>query len=319
MGTLLEQAATPSEDGLRVDVLLSRWLEEPRARTQQRLDAGEVTVDGRPAVKARRVRAGERLHVASPPPEQPSAPPPPVPVRWADEHLLVVAKPADLVVHAGAGVRSGTLVDALRAAGVPLADMGDPDRPGVVHRLDRGTSGLLVLAKTPQAHAALSAALAAREVTRAYTAITDGVPAEPSATIDAPIARHATHRTRFAVDDSGRPATTRYDVEEAFGRAALLTCTLETGRTHQIRVHLAAIGHPVTADLVYGASPALAAELALTRPALHARRLAFTHPVTGEHVAVEEPLPEDMEAALARLGQRQPTNQMSPLPSPTDQ
>jgi len=300
-GPLLDRVAGPDAEGRRVDVVVSGWLGEPRSRTQQRLDAGEVAVDGRPAPKNRRLHAGERLVVAPPPPPPAPAPPPPVPVRWRDDHLVVVAKPPDLVVHAGAGVRGTTLVDALLADGVPLARVGDPDRPGVVHRLDRGTSGLLVLATSEAAHRGLSAALEARTVERAYTAISDGVPDPPAATIDAPLARSVASRTRFAVDPSGRRAVTRYDVLEAFGRAALLDLRLETGRTHQIRVHLAAVGHPVAGDLTYGASPVLAAVLGLDRPALHARRLAFDHPVTGEHIEVEEPLPPDLEAALARL------------------
>jgi 23S rRNA pseudouridine1911/1915/1917 synthase len=212
-----------------------------------------------------------------------------------------VAKPAGLVVHAGAGVADRTLVDALRAQGLPLAPAGGAERPGIVHRLDRGTSGLLVVAKTDAAHRGLAAALKARRVSRAYTAIVDGVPEQPRATVDAPIGRSPRQRTRFAVEDGGRPAVTHYDVVEAHGRGALLDVRLETGRTHQIRVHLSALGHPVAGDLAYGASPVLARELGLERPALHAGRLALTHPVTGARVEVEEPLPPDLAAAADRL------------------
>jgi 23S rRNA pseudouridine1911/1915/1917 synthase len=300
---VVDRVVDAEHDGVRIDVLLRAWLDEPRTRTQQRLDAGEVHADGHPVAKAHRVRAGERLTVtesAAEDTEQPEQPDP-VPIRWEDEHLAVVAKPAGLVVHAGAGVTDPTLVDALRALDRPLADTGDPDRPGIVHRLDRGTSGLLVVAKTPEAHDALAAALQAREVSRSYSAIVDGVPVPARATIDAPIGRSSQRRTRFAVDDSGRRAVTHYDVVEAYGRAAVLDIGLETGRTHQIRVHLAAIGHPVAGDLAYGASPALRAELGLDRPALHARRIAFTHPITGESVEVDEPLPADFREARDRL------------------
>jgi 23S rRNA pseudouridine1911/1915/1917 synthase len=295
--------AGPEQDGRRADVVLADWLGEPRARAQERLAAGEVRVDGRPVGKSRRVRAGERVTVAEAviPEDEAPAPLPAVPVRWADDALAVVAKPAGMVVHAGAGVRDHTLVDALLAQGLPLAPLGDPERPGIVHRLDRGTSGLLVVALSPEAFVGLSALIAERAVTRRYTALVDGVPATRRATIDAPIGRSPSGRTRFVVDAGGRRAVTHYDVEEDFGRAAALDVRLETGRTHQIRVHMAAIGHPVSGDLVYGASPVLAAELGLERPALHARRLVFPHPLTGEPVDVTEPLPADLAEALARL------------------
>lgn len=301
---LFERLVEAADNGVRSDVAVSGWLHEARSRTHERFAAGEVLIDGRPVSKSRRLRAGEHLTVAAPPagPAQPSAPPQPVPIRWSDEHLAVVAKPAGLAVHTGAGVRDGTLVDALRAMGVPLADTGDPDRPGIIHRLDRGTSGLLIVAKTERARAGLTSLLKRHEVRRTYSAIVDGVPDSPQATIEAPIARSASHRTRFAVDPAGRPARSHYDVIEAFGRAALLDVRLETGRTHQVRVHLSAIGHPVTGDLAYGASPALRDALGLTRPALHARRIAFKHPVTGIAVDVTEPLPPDFEEALRRLG-----------------
>lgn len=293
--------AADDDEGRRLDVVLSGWLGEPRARTQARLDAGEVCVDGRPVAKSHRLRAGERLTVAAPAQPEQAPPPAPVPIRWSDEHLAVVAKPAGTVVHAGAGVTGATLVDALLADGVPLADAGDPDRPGIVHRLDRGTSGLLVVALSGAALTELQRMLKAHEVERAYSAIVEGVPDPPSATVDAPIGRSVRARTRFAVDAAGRPAVTHYDLAEAYGRAALLDVRLETGRTHQVRVHLSAVGHPVAGDLPYGASPALSAALGLTRPALHARGLRFAHPITGDRIDVTEPLPADLEAALTAL------------------
>lgn len=304
----LERAVAPSEDGQRIDVVLAGWLSEPRARVQQRLAAGEVTVDGDAVAKSRRVRAGERILVASPPAPSgmiggvPADNPLAVPIRWEDEHLAVVAKPAGLVVHPGAGLTQGpTLIDVLRQQDIPLASGSDPTRPGIVHRLDRGTSGVLVVAKTPAAYRNLVEMFKAHAVDRRYWAIVDGVPDPVRATIDAPIARSTAVRTRFQVDPAGRHAVSHYDVLEAFGRAATLEVRLETGRTHQVRVHLAAVGHPVAGDRTYGASPVLAAELGLSRQALHARVLALDHPVTGERIEVAEPLTPDLSAALAAL------------------
>lgn len=297
---MLQRRATPAEAGRRLDAVLADWLGESRGRAQRRLQAGEVTVDGAVAGKSQRLEAGAVVAVAEPPEPPPPEPPPPVPVRYRDAHLLVVAKPAGVVTHTGAGVHEGTLVDALRAAGETLADTGDPARPGVVHRLDRGTSGLLVVARTAQAAEALQDMLAERAVRRRYWALVDGVPSERAATIDAPIARHPRRRTVFVTAEGGRAAVTHYEVTREHGRAAELSVTLESGRTHQVRVHLSAIGHPVTGDRVYGASP-LGEELGLARPALHAAEIAFAHPVTGEPVEVTEPLPDDLRAALGAL------------------
>lgn len=318
-GRLLDQVVDAGEDGQRADVALAAWLDETRGRAQTRLDAGDVTLDGVPITKSQRLRTGQRVRVTAAE-QAPSPTPDALPVRYQDEHLLVVAKPAGLVVHAGAGTdpSAGSMVDALTAMGVPLADPCGPHaaacptgRPGIVHRLDRGTSGLLVVASTLAAHEGLSALFRSHEVERVYTAMVAGVPSPPRATIDAPIARSTARRTRFAVDPSGRRAISHYDVDEDLGRAAVLTVRLETGRTHQVRVHLTAVGHPVCGDRLYGASPALAAELGLDRPALHARRLAFVHPVTGAHVAVDEPLPADLVAARETLRRRAGTGPRS--------
>ena len=303
-----------AEDGLRADVALAAWLAEPRARSQVRLAAEDVLVNGEVISKSRRLRSGERVTVAEPPPPPAVPAPEPVAVRYEDEHLLVIVKPAGLVVHAGAGVREGpTLVAALRAMGLPLAPAAGEsaketapagpiaDRPGIVHRLDRGTSGLLVVAKTEPARAGLVAAFAAHQVTRRYWALVDGVPDPPNATVDAPILRSTSDRTRFVVDPGGRRAVSHYDVVEGHGRAGVLGVRLETGRTHQVRVHMAAVGHPVSGDTAYGASPTLTEELGLVRPALHAGHLGFAHPVTGEHIECDEPLPPDLTTALAKL------------------
>ena len=305
-----------ADDGARLDVMLAAALGLSRSAAAQRIDAGDVRVDGRPARRSRTLAVGETVEVAPAAPVAAVVAPPLPPVRYRDEHLLVVAKPPGLVVHAGAGHAGDTLVDALRAADVPLADGGDPARPGIVHRLDRDTSGLLVVASSPAAHAALVAMLGERRVTRHYLALTAGVPVERHGVVDAPIGRHPVQRTRFAVVDEGRPARTRYRVlgegqvalPDGGGRSvAAVLCALETGRTHQIRVHLEAVGVPVAGDPVYGPDGALAGALGLARPALHAAHLAFTHPVTGAPVAVSEPLPEELVAAWRRAGLEPPT------------
>lgn len=296
------------ETGQRLDTVLARWLGEPRARAQQRITGGEVMVDGaatsRPD-KSHRVETGQHVRVAEPAPAEPVPAPDPVPVRWRDEHLLVVAKPAGLVVHSGAGVSEGTLVDALHAMGEQLAPGDDPQRPGVVHRLDRGTSGLLIIARTEVARQRLQQALADRTVHRRYWALVDGVPRQRAATVDAPIARHPRRRTVFTTAPGGRPAVTHYEVTADHGRAAELDVTLETGRTHQVRVHVSAIGHPVCGDRAYGASR-LGSELGLQRPALHAAGLTFDHPVTGEPIELADPLPADLRAAVEALGRALP-------------
>ncbi len=298
---VLVRRVEPDEAGRRIDQVLAAWLDEPRTAAAERIAAGLVRVGGRAVAKSQRLTEGETVEVVAPAPEPPAPTPEPVPLRYEDAHLVVVAKPAGVVVHRGAGTRGATLVDALRAMGVALADVGDPDRPGIVHRLDRGTSGLMVVAKTTAAADGLKAALTAHAVRREYWALVEGVPDPPRATVDAPLARSRTRRTRFTVDGGGKRAVSHYDLLAAHGRCAEVSVRLETGRTHQVRVHMSAIGHPVVGDQAYGASAALAAELGLNRPALHARRLAFEHPVTGERLELEEDLPEDLSRARSTL------------------
>jgi 23S rRNA pseudouridine1911/1915/1917 synthase len=290
-----------SAEGDRIDRVLAALLGESRAKVQARLERGEVSVDDVPVGKSHRVRGGERVVVAAPPPLPLPPAPVRVPVRYSDDDVAVVAKPADLVVHAGAGVTTGTLVDALRAMGMTLAPGDDPDRPGVVHRLDRGTSGLLVVAKSDLALRSLRRQFDEHSVGRRYWALVDGVPDVAEAVIDAPIARHPQDRTRFQTAPQGRAARTHYIVRESYGRASRVEVRLETGRTHQVRVHMAALGHPVCGDRVYGAAVALARDLGLTRPALHAEHLSFAHPRDGRRIAFDEPPPEDLTAAVARL------------------
>jgi 23S rRNA pseudouridine1911/1915/1917 synthase len=295
-------------DPLRIDVpadaageRLDQLLAEPlgsRAHAQRAIEAGRVTVDGAPRPKRHRVAAGERVEVA--PEEAPAASPAattavPFAVVLEDEHLLVVDKPAGVVVHPARGHRGGTLSEALagRAAGGE-----DPARAGIVHRLDRDTSGLLVVAKTEAVHCALQEAIRRRELRREYVALVEGCPPARSGTVDAPIGRDRRARTRMSTDtDVPREARTHFELERALPGYALLRVTLETGRTHQIRVHLQAIGHPVAGDPEYGSPGALG----LQRQFLHAARLAFAHPVTGAPVDVSSPLPPDLAAVLDRL------------------
>ncbi|MCC5948314.1 MAG: RluA family pseudouridine synthase [Nitriliruptoraceae bacterium] len=303
--------------GMRLDVLLAEALGDSRSRAAARCTAGEVTVDGRPVAKQHRARLGEQVRIAVPDPVAVAAPPALPPIRYRDEHLLVVAKPAGMVVHPGAGTPDGTLVDALRGADIPLADVGDDRRPGIVHRLDRDTSGLLVVASSSTAAAGLIEALRTRVVGRRYLGLVRGEPARARGRIEGPIGRDPSDRLRFAVVSGGREAVTRYqrlDVglapEIAPHRAtvSLLACRLLTGRTHQIRVHLTALGHPIVGDPTYGSAGEVARALGLTRPFLHAAALRFTHPVTGETVDLHEPLPEDLAAAAALAGVRVPAD-----------
>jgi 23S rRNA pseudouridine1911/1915/1917 synthase len=290
-------------DGDRVDravTLLTGW---PRNAVQALLDRGEVLVDGNTVAKSHRLKAGSLLEILAEPPAD--APPAPdasvaVDVRYADGDVIVVDKPADLVVHPGAGHADGTLVNGLLARFPEIAGVGDEMRPGIVHRLDRDTSGLLVVARSAPAYDALVDALAERSVERRYVALVWGVPQSPRGMIDAPIGRSESRRTRMAVRGDGKPARTEYEVRQSFERpvCALVDCRLETGRTHQIRVHLAAIKHPVVGDGTYGGARD---SLPLARPFLHATRLAFDHPVTGEPMAFDSPLPAELAAVLARL------------------
>jgi 23S rRNA pseudouridine1911/1915/1917 synthase len=290
----MELRATPEDEGARLDAFLAGPLGS-RARAQRLIEAGAVLVDGRAAPKRHRLSAGEVVTVEEPP----QAPLRPVPdasydVPYADEHLLVVDKPAGVVVHPARGHRSGTLAQAL--AGV--AEGGeDAARAGIVHRLDRDTSGLLVVARSEAVHRALRNAMQARAITREYLALVEGRPPARTGTIDAPLGRDRRVRTRMSTDsDEPRAAITHFEIERALPRTTLLRVRLETGRTHQIRAHLRAIDHPVVGDPEYGTP----GRLGLERQFLHAARLAFAHPVTGARIDVSSPLPDDLRAALDR-------------------
>jgi 23S rRNA pseudouridine1911/1915/1917 synthase len=256
-----------------------------------------VRVDGAPAVKSRRLTGGETLEVDLPTPEPAALQPEEIDLRVAyeDAHLLVVDKPAGVVVHPAPGHAHGTLVQGLLDLGAAGGE--EADRPGIVHRLDRDTSGLLVVARSEEAHAHLEDLVRTRALERVYLALVRGRPQSWRGRIEAPIGRDREDPTRQSLDSpTARDAVTHFDVEELLGGHALLRVRLETGRTHQIRVHLAAIDLPVVGDRVYGA-----ADPRLARQFLHAARLAFTHPFTGEQVEVESPLPPDLQAFLAQL------------------
>jgi 23S rRNA pseudouridine1911/1915/1917 synthase len=285
-------------EGERLDQLLAEPLGS-RSAAQRAIDGGLVTVDGEARPKRHRVVAGERIEVAPAPdagrPAAEAADEVPFDVVYEDEHLLVLDKPAGVVVHPARGHHGATLAEALagRAAGGE-----DAARAGIVHRLDKDTSGLLVVAKSDAVHRALQELIRRRELRREYLALVEGCPPARSGTIDAPIGRDRRVRTRMSTDtDTPRAARTHFALERAYAAFALLRVTLETGRTHQIRVHLRAIGHPVAGDPEYGAANALG----LARQFLHAARLAFAHPVTGAPLDLTSPLPPDLQAVLDRL------------------
>jgi 23S rRNA pseudouridine1911/1915/1917 synthase len=295
--------------GLRLDQALARALPQySRARLQGWIEAGAVRMDGRQPRTKDKVLGGERVEVAArlEADERVAPEAQPLTVVHQDRALFVINKPAGMVVHPGAGNRRHTLQNALLALDPKLALV---PRAGLVHRLDKDTSGLLVVARTPEVHARLVAALAEREVERTYLAICNGA-MTGGGTVDAPIGRHRTQRTRMAVRSDGREAITHYRIAKRYRAHTLVRVQLETGRTHQIRVHLAHIGYPIIGDPVYGGrrrlpagcSPALAAALSgFPRQALHAARLALTHPMTGRALQWEAPIPEDMERLLAAL------------------
>ena len=302
-----------SLDGVRVDRAVALLADLSRSSVNALVEGGRVTVDGH-VVRSRStaLRLGQELRVDRIEDRAPSAPVADPTVVFtvvdADRDVIVVEKPAGLVVHPGAGHRSGTLVHGLLAQFPELASVAeavgaDPERPGIVHRLDRGTSGLMVVARTPYAYDALVAQLAARSVSRNYRVLVLGAVEGDTGVVDAPIGRSVSSPTRMAVSRKGKEARTRYRVEQRFGEPApttLMTASLETGRTHQIRVHLSAIGHPVVGDDIYSQGRSLRGAT-VGRPFLHAYALAFTHPVSGEAVSWTSELPEDLRHQLDEL------------------
>lgn len=297
----------PEQDGERLDRFLAGHGELGLSRTQlQRLiRRGDVTVDGTAGQASDQVHTGQEVLVFVPAQQSAVLLPEPLPIDivYEDDDLLVINKPRGLVVHPAPGHEMGTLVNALLAYSDQLSLVAGKDRPGIVHRLDKDTTGLMLVAKTDAAHRTLSAELKRRLIERRYLAIVYGVPSVEHAVIDAPIGRHPVDRKRMAVVADGRTAWTEYWLRESFaGVASLLECKLYTGRTHQIRVHLTHIGHPVVADTMYGPKhPPAAAWNQLTGQGLHAARLTFTHPRTRERLSFDCPPPDDFEQALAAL------------------
>lgn len=294
--------------GERLDRHLAERLDEPRNQVQRWIREGRVLLAGRPAKPSAVLSGGEELTVEAPPPPPSGIEPEAgeLSILHQDEALVVVDKPPGLTVHPGAGRSTGTLVHRLLARFPGLEGVGGPGRPGIVHRLDRDTSGVLVVSRTPASYRALQRAFAERRVDKRYLAVVHGAPDPPQGEIDAPIGRHPERRRRMTVrpraGPGARPALTRYRTLAAAAGIALLEIDLATGRTHQIRVHLKSVHHPIVGDPVYGEArwKGLPAKVqaplrTFPRPALHAWRLAFDHPGTGERVAFEAPVPEDIE------------------------
>ena len=286
--------ATPG----RLDVVVAALTGTTRADAQRAIDEGRVTVDGRSRARSFRLSGDEALSVELVP-DRPVAPGgAPVPIRYRDPHLLIVAKPAGVLTHPTATTRDGTLVNRLLAMDVPLAPAGGPMRPGIVHRLDVGTSGLLLVASTDEAYRGLQAMLQGHEVDRRYLALVRGQTAHDDFSVEAPLGRR---RANIVVDHvAGRASATGFVVRERLDATTLLEATPRTGRTHQIRVHAQAVGHPIVGDRRYGGGGDLARRLGLARPFLHSWRIELTHPVTGDRIEAEEPLPADLAEALAR-------------------
>ena len=290
-------------DGERLDSALARMFGFSRTGAADLIAAGDVLVDGRPGAKSDRVTAGAELAVTMPPPPgaAAAAPPEPVPgmrIVYEDDDIVVVDKPRGVAAHPSPGWTGPTVTGGLLASGYQVATSGAAERQGIVHRLDANTTGVMVVAKSEHAYSALKQAFRDRTVSKTYHALIQGHPDPLRGTIDAPTGRHPSGDGRFAVVADGRPSVTHSDTLEAFRAASLVSVGLETGRTHQIRVHMAALRHPCCGDLLYGADPVLAAHLGLTRQWLHAVRLSFEHPATGEQVTFSSGYPDDLARAL---------------------
>jgi len=307
--TVPAQRRVPVPDGLdgeRLDAAIARMFGLSRTRAADLIGTGAVLMDGRPAGKSDRVRPGDWLDVTLPAAGDGPAQPRPeiVPgltVTYEDADIVVVDKPAGVAAHPTPGWTGPTVLQGLLGAGYQIATSGAAERQGIVHRLDANTTGLMVVARSERAYSVLKQAFRDREVDKRYHALVQGHPDPLRGTIDAPIARHPAGDGRFAVIADGRPSVTHYDTLEAFRAASLTEVRLETGRTHQIRVHMAAVRHPCAGDRLYGADPVLAARLGISRQWLHAVRLGFAHPDDGRKVEFASPYPADLTASLEVL------------------
>jgi 23S rRNA pseudouridine1911/1915/1917 synthase len=299
----------PAAAGVRLDRFLAGAAAVgTRSQAKQLIDRGQVRVDGRGRKGSFALRAGARVEAEVPPPEPLGVEPEALPlaVLYEDAHLLAIDKPPGMVVHPAPGARRGTVVNALAHRLGTLAGVGEPERPGIVHRLDRDTSGVLLVARSPAALEALARQFRERTIEKRYLAVVRGRVAHAAGTIDRPIGRHPHERQRMSVRSRrGRAAITRWSVLERLPGATLLELKPETGRTHQLRVHLAALGHPILGDRVYGGRAARGGSVGPTpgRQALHAAEIRFAHPVTGERLVVRSPLPKDLATLLAELRQ----------------
>ncbi|WP_457756371.1 RluA family pseudouridine synthase [Thermodesulfatator indicus] len=306
-GKTFELKVLPADEGKRLDVFLAENISElTRSQAKKIIESGHVKIDGKVVSKPRhKIKAGDRIKVFVPAPKPLEIKPEeevPFEILYEDKHLAVINKPPGVVVHPGAGHYEGTLVHGLLARLKDLSGIGGELRPGIVHRLDKDTSGLLVVAKDDKTHQALTQMFKDREIKKIYLALVHGVPRLSAGKIEKPIGRHPVNRQKMSVHaKTGREALTFYRVRERFPKAALLEVEPKTGRTHQIRVHLASIGHPIVGDELYGGARPYGPKA--RRQMLHAYRLAFKHPVTGKELFFEAPLPEDFEEILSELRQ----------------
>ena len=300
----MESRSLPVPDGLegsRVDAGLAKVLGFSRSFAAEVAEAGGVTIDGQQAGKSDRLHAGSWLEVSWTPKQEPVIVPVVVSdltVVHDDDDIIVINKPIGVAAHPSVGWTGPTVLGALAGAGYTVSTSGSAERAGIVHRLDVGTTGLMVVAKSERAYTQLKRAFHDREVDKVYHAVVQGHPDPLAGTIDAPIGRHPRHDWKFAVTADGKPSITHYETVEAFPSASLLEIHLESGRTHQIRVHMAAQRHPCVGDPLYGSDPTLAARLGLTRQWLHAAQLSFTHPGSGDWVTYDAPYPADLQHAL---------------------
>jgi 23S rRNA pseudouridine1911/1915/1917 synthase len=293
------------EAGERIDAALTRCLGISRSIITKLIDEGDITCRNKPVTKSEKVTAGQVIEVLLPePPSGEAIPVTPLDglkIVYNDDDIVIVDKPVGCAAHPSPGWVGPTVIGALIAAGYTITTSGPVERTGIVHRLDAGTSGLMMVAKSDRAYLALKDMFRNRTIHKVYHALIQGHMDPPVGTIDAPIDRHPVHDHRFAVVADGKESITHYKVIEYYRGVSMVEVELETGRTHQIRVHFSALGHPLVGDIIYGADPNLADSLQMPRPWLHASELHFTHPVTGVQVDVKTPYPPDLQSSLALL------------------